>query len=307
LSTQRILRVGNLGLALAAVALSRTVSAQLPPPAPPTPPLAAPTQTEPEAAPVAHAEPSMAMAHAGYWDAAPARLFAATTIDLGFLYLRPRLSLGYGKPFNLWAGIDLNPIATNTGVGAYGGLRFQIPWFDLRVGARGFYAFQHSFLSPQSSYSTIDLNDTSGPSSRYVTLEAELSGGIPAGPGSILLVLTASSVQGVPAGYYVYEETLRVITNPPAIYRARTGYALRLGSEGAAKVGVVGEVLDLPGRDAQVYRAGVVASFTIDDHLEAVGLLVIPVASPDSIGIAGGDFGELGLRYRWATGQTVLP
>jgi hypothetical protein len=45
----------------------------------------------------------------------------------------------------------------------------------------------------------------------------------------------------------------------------------------------------------------VVASFAIDDHLEAIGLLVLPVVSPDHIGLAGGDFGELGLRYRWAT------
>jgi hypothetical protein len=296
LSALRIRRLLVIGWSSAALAFDLGARAQSADPA--TPPAPAPT-TE--------AEPAMAMAHPGYWDGAPARPFAATTIDVGFLYLRPRLSLGYGKPFNLWAGVDMNPIATSTGVGAYAGLRLQIPWFDLRAGARGFSAFYHSFLTPQPSYSTIDLNDTAGPPSRYVTLETELSGAIPAGPGSILLVLTASSVQGVAAGYYVYEETLRVITNPPAIYRARTGYAVRLGSEGAAKVGIVGEVLDLPGRDAQVWRAGVIASFTIDDHLEAVGLLVVPVVSPDSIGIAGGDFGELGLRYRWATGQTVLP
>jgi hypothetical protein len=293
----------------AAFAAGRIASAQPTPVAPAAPSASiAPVAPVASVAPVApQAEPSMATMHPRYWDAAPARLFAATTIDLGFLYLRPRLSLGYGKPFNLWAGVDMNPIATSTGLGAYAGLRLQIPWFDLRAGARGFYAFEHAFLAPKASYSTVDLIAGTGPPSRYVTLEAEMSGAIPAGPGSVLLVLTASAVQGAPAGYYVYEETLRVITDPPAIYRARTGYAVRLGSEGAAKVGVVGEVLDLPGRNAQVYRAGVVASFSIDDHLEAVGLLVIPVVSPDSIGIAGGDFGELGLRYRWATGQTVLP
>jgi hypothetical protein len=269
-------------------------------------PAASPTAPAPSPLPAA-AEPQMPMTHPGYWEQGPARPFMATTVDVGFLYARPRLSLGYGKPFDLWAGVDMNPIATATGVGAYAGLRLQVPWFDLRAGARGFYAFDHRFLSPQASYGTADLYDAAGPQSRYVTLEADLSGGIPVGPGSILLVLTASAVQGVPAGYYVYEETLRVIAAPPTIYRARTGYAVRLGAEGAARVGLVGEVLDLPGRDALVYRAGVVASFSIDDHLEAVGLLVIPVVSPDSIGIAGGDFGELGLRYRWATGQHELP
>jgi hypothetical protein len=243
------------------------------------------------------------MRHEGYWSTGAYRPFLATTIDVGYLYLRPRLTLGYGKPFATWVGIDVNPLVTNNGFGGYGGVRFQIPWFDLRAGARPFQAFQHEYLDPKPSYSSVDLQETSGVTSRYVTLETELSGGIPAGPGAILLVLTASAVEAVPAGKYVYEETLRVITNPPAIYRARTGYALRFGAEGAARVGVVGEVLDLPGRNAFVVRAGVIASFAIDDHLEALGLLVVPIASPDSIGIAGGDFAELGIRYRWATGQ----
>jgi hypothetical protein len=245
--------------------------------------------------------PTLPVVHSGYWERGDPRPFASSTIDVGYLYLRPRLSLGYGEPFSTWAGIDVNPIFQSTGVGAYGGIRLQIPWFDLRVGARPFYAFQHNYLAPQASYSTIDLDTVTGTNAKYVTLETELSGGIPAGPGTILLVLTASSVQGVPAGMYVYEETLRVITNPPWIFRARTGYALRLGAEGAAKVGVVGEVLELPNRHDQVWRAGVVASFAINDHLEALGLLVLPVVTPDAIGLAGGDFGELGLRYRWAT------
>jgi hypothetical protein len=243
------------------------------------------------------------MQHPDYWSRGEARAFVSSTIDVGYLYLRPRLTLGYGKPFALWAGFDVNPIAQASGLGAYAGLRLQIPWFDLRAGARGFYAFEHNLLPQQGAYTSVDLLDTTGRKSEYVTLETELSGGIPAGPGSILLVLTASAVAGVPSGYNVYEETLRVITNPPAIYRARTGYALRFGSEGNARIGLVAEALDLPGRSAIVYRGGLIGSFVIDDHLEAIALLVLPVYSPDSIGIAGGDYGELGLRYRWATGQ----
>ena len=239
--------------------------------------------------------------HPGYWEGGAVRPFLSSTIDVGYLYLRPRLSLGYGKPFSTWVGIDVNPIFTNNGVGGYAGVRLQIPTFDLRIGARPFYAFQHNYLVPQASYSTADLDTVTGSNASYVTLEAELSGGIPVGPGTLLVLLTASSVQGVPAGMYVYEETLRVITSPPAIYRARTGYAMRVGPEGAARVGLVAEVLELPDRHAQVWRAGVVASFAITDQLEARALLVLPVLSPDSIGIAGGDFAELGLRYRWAT------
>jgi hypothetical protein len=253
-------------------------------------------------------EPSISVPkrHDGYWARGDNRPFLATTIDVGYLYLRPRLTLGYGKPFTTFVALDINPLVTNEGYGAYGGLRVQIPWFDLRAGARAFEAFTHEYLTPQAHYNSVDLEETTGTKSKYVTLETELSGGIPAGPGSVLLVLTASAVEAVPKGEYVYEETLRVITNPPAIFRGRTGYALRFGPEGAARVGVVGELLDLPKRGDLVFRAGVIASFAISDHLEALGLLVIPVASPDSIGIAGGDFAELGIRYRWATGQRPL-
>jgi hypothetical protein len=234
-------------------------------------------------------------------DSGAARPFVAATIDGGYLYLRPRVSAGYGIPFRLWAGMDLNPIVQSSGLGAYSGLRFQIPWFDLRLGARGFYAFQHTFLPPQAHYSSADLNLATGSAARYVTLEAELSGGIPAGPGNVLLILTASGVLGAPADRFVYEETLRVITDPPMIYRGRTGYALSFGRLGNAHAGVVADFLVLPRREAFVFRAGLVASFAIDEHLEALALLLIPIVSPDSIGILGGDYGELGLRYRWAT------
>jgi hypothetical protein len=262
-------------------------------------------RADPPAAPPTSDDDSFSVpaTHPGHWARGSSRWFLSSTIDVGYLYLRPRLTAGYGKPFVLWAGADANPIASSSGLGAYAGLRGQIPWGDLRVGARGFRAFDHKFLAPQDHYDTRDLQTGTGSLSQYITLEAELSGGVPVGPGSVLLVLTASSVQGVPAGNYVYEETLRVITNPPAIYRARTGYALRLGSEGNARVGLVAEVLDLPGRSELLYRGGVVASFAIDDHLEALGLLVVPIWSRDSLGIAGGDFAELGIRYRWATGH----
>jgi hypothetical protein len=35
--------------------------------------------------------------------------------------------------------------------------------------------------------------------------------------------------------------------------------------------------------------------------LEVRGTFVPTVASPDRIGLVGGDFTELGLRWRWAT------
>src|SRR5436190_10279915 len=68
------------------------------------------------------------------WATLPPRQFVATTVDVGFVYLRPRLSLGYGRPFTEWIGVDANPIASQNGLGVYGGLRLEIPHLDLRFG-----------------------------------------------------------------------------------------------------------------------------------------------------------------------------
>jgi hypothetical protein len=48
-----------------------------------------------------------------------------------------------------------------------------------------------------------------------------------------------------------------------------------------------------------------IGTFSISEHLEALLSIVIPVVSPDTIGIAGGDIAEFGLRYRWATGTRL--
>ena len=85
------------------------------------------------------------------WNEGPARPFLATTLDVGWTYLRPRASLGWGKPFVAWFGIDANPIIQGTGLGAYGGLRLALPRFDLRVGPRYFFGFNRNYLNPQRS------------------------------------------------------------------------------------------------------------------------------------------------------------
>ena len=204
-------------------------------------------------------------------------------------------------------GIDAIPIVTPDYTGGYSGLRLQIAWFDLRAGARAVHAFQHQYLTPKDAYNLVDLSEITGHPSNYVSIEGEMAAAIPAGPGSVVVLATASSVQLVPAGYDMYEENLHVIVSPPPVYRARLGYALRLLAEDNAEVGVVAEVIEIPDRKTRVYRAGLVATFKIDDHLEAVGRIVAPITGPDSIGFAGADYSELGIRYRWATGHTHVP
>jgi hypothetical protein len=236
------------------------------------------------------------------WGAAPARTFLATTVDIGWVYARPRVSLGYGKPFTSWFGVDANPIANSNGLGIYGGLRLELPFVDLRVGPRYFFAFSHTYLPVQPSYDRLALETTTGSPTRVTTYEAELDVSVPVGPGNLLARGSVSYLTGVPDDQAAFEETLRVIVRPPLVWRARGGYALRLGPYSQHSVGLVADILDIPRRDDSItVRAGPVLRIVLSRRVEVRGSFVVTVFSPDRIGLQGGDFTELGVRYRWAT------
>ncbi len=236
------------------------------------------------------------------WSEGAPRTFLATTLDVGWVYLRPRASLGYGKPFSSWIGIDANPLIIGTGLGAYGGLRLALPRFDLRVGPRYFASFNRNYLNPQQSYNRVDLDSTVGNPSRVITYEAEAEASLPAGPGDMVALGSVSYVTGVPNGQLVFEETLHVIVAPPLVWRARGGYVLRFGSARQHSIGIVGEILDVPKRDdSRTIRVGPVVRIVLSRRVEVRGSFVPTVVSPDHIGLIGGDFTELGFRYRWAT------
>ncbi|MEJ7733332.1 MAG: hypothetical protein WKG00_29570 [Polyangiaceae bacterium] len=236
------------------------------------------------------------------WGAAPTRWFAATTFDIGFVYGRPRLSLGYGKPFTKWVGIDVNPIAASSGVGGYGGLRLEMAFFDLRVGSRYWFPFNRAYLDPRDSYDRLELERDFGQKGITLTHEAELDVSIPAGPGNILLRGSASYVTGVPDDKLVFESALHVIVDPPFVWRARAGYAVRFGKYSQHSMGLVGDVLHVPARDDSItVRAGPIVRVVLSRRVDVRGSFVTTVISPDRIGLVGGDFTELGVRYRWAT------
>jgi hypothetical protein len=236
------------------------------------------------------------------WGTGPARTFVSTTVDVGFVYLRPRVALGYGKPFTSWVGVEANPIVTSGELALYGGVRLELPYFDFRLGPRFFRAFDHTYLDDQPSFTRLELETANGPQATATTYEAEVDFSIPVGPGNIVGRGSISYVTGVPAGQDVFEETLHVIVRPPWVWRGRLGYAFRFGTYGQHSVGLIAEVLDVPMReDAITVRAGPLLRFVLSRRVELRGSFVIPVLSPDSIGIVGGDFAELGVRYRWAS------
>jgi hypothetical protein len=236
------------------------------------------------------------------WNEGPRRYFVATTVDVGYLYLRPRASFGFGRPHALWVGVEGNPILQASGLGAYGGIRGVVPFVDMRVGARGFYAFEHSYLAPAASYDRVDLETTTGQHATYLTYEGELTASATLGPGELSAIFSLSSIRGVPDGMYVFEEILRVIAKPPLVWRARAGYAFfALPGLGRHSIGPVVDILGVPGRDAIVGRLGIVTRLLLSRALEVRGTFVPTIASPDRIGLVGSDFTELGLRWRWAT------
>jgi hypothetical protein len=236
------------------------------------------------------------------WGVEPSRAFVATTVDVGFVYFRPRVSLGYGKPFTKWIGIDLNPVAQSAGLGAYGGLRLELPFVDIRAGARYYRPFTHTYLDPHSSYDRISLETSNDVVASIVTYETELDSSIPLGPGNLLARGSLSYITGVPTGKYVFEETLKIIAKPPWVWRIRGGYVFRLGQYSQHSIGVVVDALDVPGRDdSKTFRVGPVLRWVLSRRVEVRGSFVLTVFSPDRIGLVGSDFTEIGVRYRWAT------
>jgi hypothetical protein len=236
------------------------------------------------------------------WNEGRARPFLATTLDVGWTYVRPRASLGYGKPFGTWFGIDLNPIFSGNGIGAYGGVRVALPRLDIRFGPRYFVSFLREYLNPQRSYNRLDLDSTLGDPARILTYEAEAEFSLPVGPGDVVGLGSISYVTGVPEGQYVFEETLRVIVAPPIVWRARGGYVIRFGSARQHSLGIVADFLDVPKRDdSKTVRFGPVIRIVLSRRVEVRGSFVPTILSPDHIGLVGGDFTELGFRYRWAT------
>jgi hypothetical protein len=282
-------------LALATLFVALPVSAQEAKPAR-AEPKQNPAVVEPESAPGSPAFIDTT------WIQPPARLFLSTAIDVGVAYGRPRVSFGYGRPHRHWGGIDLNPILTTNALGAYGGMRYSSPIVDFRAGARYFYGLYRSYLPIQDSYTREDIDFRGGDQSQYFTLEAELTFSIPVGPGDIISETEGVRLSGVPDNRYVFEETRRVVAAEPWVWRQRLGYLIQMLEREQLRVGPIGEVVGIPEREALVWRAGIIVRFRLFDDLELRANFVPVVASPDNVGIAGGDFGEFGVRWRWATG-----
>jgi hypothetical protein len=238
---------------------------------------------------------------ARYFELGRVRPFFALTAEAGYGYVKPRFAFGYGRPFWSWLGIEMYPLTSLGGVGGYGGINASLPGIAFRAGARYYYPFSRTLLEPAVSFDRSDLDILRGPKGDYMALEAELTGTIPLFAGSLFAVLTAYRTELVQRDHFVFEDSLRAVMKPPYIARGRLGYLLALGAEGVLRIGPAADLILLPGREFSIVRAGVLGSVLISPSLEAQASFIPVIMSRDNLGLMGGDFGQLGVRYRWAT------
>ncbi len=244
---------------------------------------------------------------AKYWQLGRPRPFLATTLEAGFAYLRPRFFGGWGQPYWRWIGVEMYPLLSLSGLGGYAGLAGAIPGLSFRVGGRYTYPFGRTLLAPAESYSREDIEIENGPRADYLALEAGVTGTVPIAVGTAFLTANVYNTQFVEDGYYLFEESFRAVMDPPWIWRARLGYLFSFGQGGTIRIGPAAEVIGLPGREEFIVRAGLLGSVLIGAHLEAQVSLIPAVVSPDTLGVVGGDFGQLGIRARWATDSQPDP
>jgi hypothetical protein len=238
-----------------------------------------------------------------YWGAGGTRSFVAASFEAGVIYYRTVVAAGYGRPHWSWIGAEGYSVISPDGGSFYAGLRGTLPQFEVRLGARQTFTIDDYVLPPQETYTRIDADYENTVRSRYLAMEAEMSGSIVLGEGAVFGAATFYSVFNAPEPYYLYEEATKVIMARPYLFRLRAGYVTKPTWEGTLKVGVAGEVIGDPGRGAFHVRLGPAFSVALTHHLDATGTLGVIVSSPDSIGLLGADLGSLALRYKWATGD----
>ena len=236
------------------------------------------------------------------WAAGPPRAFVGARVDIGFAYLRPRLSVGHGTPHRKWAGMEANPTLSGRAAGGYIGLRLAHPHLELRSGMLESYSFRRSFLPQREHHDMRDVEFVKGPHALYVAWDSELELSLPTRGGALISESEVIRLFVVPDNRHVYFESLPVIAAPPWIVRQRLGYQLTVGRTEDMRVTPVVEVLWVPARDDMcVWRAGLTWSWRLFPDTELRAAVVPVVASPDRLGLAGGDVGEIDLRWTWAT------
>lgn len=238
-----------------------------------------------------------------YWGAGPTRFFAGVVFETGGISSKTELDIGYGKPHHMWAGLDVESQLSLRGMNTFVGARAVAPWGSVRFGPRFWTGLGQKLIEPVDVVTKPLLDVDEGPASKYLSLDAEVSFNIPLPFGSIGALVTGYGILAVEDGYYVFEDALRVVIDPPFVGRVRLSYLAPIGTPPTMRVGGLAELVYNPGREYANVRIGPAVAVSLTHHLEAVAAAAFSVYNPDEIGVAGADLGQIGLRYRWATGD----
>jgi hypothetical protein len=234
------------------------------------------------------------------WQSKQSSWFVSSASDVGFIYARPHLTLGWGAPFWQFVGVDAYAISTNSFAAAYVGLRANLPFLDVQWGGRKVVPFDRRFLAPAERYRAEDLSlAAGGERSVYQLIEFELTPVAPLLHGVVFAELHPLWIDA-PRDQYLFEEMLRAVVKPPFAMRTRLGYLYAFDEAGNFKLGAMTEYIVTPGRPKNVTRVGPVVLVGLSRHVELLTTATLPVSSPDELGLYEGSYGFIGARLRWA-------
>jgi len=246
------------------------------------------------------ARPSVVKRGLSAWDDDEDTFFTTVASDIGFIYLRPRVTLGYGSPYWKFVGIDTYFLATNSFVSPYVGWRASFPFLDALMGVRYVHAFDRRILPKQNEYDGDELDIEPGDTrSTYTAIDFELVLVAPLFHGGVFLTAHPVWVDA-PSDVRIYEEVLRVVMDPPFALGLRGGYVYGFGESQDVKAGFLLEHVIMPGRPANVVRAGPAVLIGLSKHFDFLFAFSPVLTSPDSLGILHGTYAYVGFLHRFS-------
>jgi len=237
------------------------------------------------------------------WSPYRKRWFASARADVGFLFIRPRASVGFGVPHHHWWGADLVPIFSQQEGGGYAGLRFRHPRLEVRSGLLNIYAFERGFFDPASSYNELDLEREGHPTASYWALDSELTLSAPLGPVFFFAETQAVRTLDLSPDQWVWMQTMGVIVAPPWSFREQFRFSLRMPGFPKLFIGPAVETVWVPQRteDQWTVRAGGFAQLWLYQDMQITTEILPTVYSPDQFGRMGSTWLRINARFLWAT------
>jgi hypothetical protein len=162
-------------------------------------------------------------------------------------------------------------------------------------------SFTRSVLPILPSYGRQESELRLGGSAQYAAWDSEVRLNVPVGTGTLLSESESMLLFLVPEDRNVFVESVRVISGGDWLYRQRFAYSFPTPGIEGLNAAVVAEVVYLPSRGTEVWRAGITFRWWLFENLQIRVNLIPVVYGVDRLGLIGADLGQLGLRWLWST------